>query len=63
MIGRIKHFLYTLHLDAHGQAILSHLMIERFVPVNEALYEPIRRMVLALNAKGATPDVYEKPAH
>ena len=63
MIERIKHFLYNLHLDAHGQSILSHLMIERFVPVKEELYEPIRCMVLALNAKGATPAVYEKSSH
>lgn len=62
-IQRIKRVLYNLDLDSNGKSILRHLMIERFVPVKEELYEPIRRMVLALNAKGATPAVYEKSAH
>lgn len=62
-IQRIKHLLYSLHMDRQGKSILGHLMIERFVPVKEELYEPIRRMVLAMNAKGATPAVYEKSAY
>ncbi len=62
-IQRIKHLLYNLHMDPQGKSILGQLMIERFVPVKEELYEPIRRMVLALNAKGATPAVYEKSSH
>jgi len=62
-IERIKHLLYNLHLDPQGKSILAHLMIERFVPVKEELYEPIRRMVLTLNTQGASQIAYEKSAH
>ena len=63
IIERIKHVLYNLQLDPHGKAILDHLMIQRFVPVKEELYDPIRRMYLTLNAKETQHAAYEKSAH
>ncbi len=62
-ILRIKHLLYNLHLDPQGKSILDHLMIERFVPVKEELYDPIRRMVLTLNTQGSSKIAHEKSAH
>lgn len=62
-IERIRESLYNLHLDPHGKSILDHLMIERFVPVKEDLYDPIRRMHLALNTKGERHAAYKKSSH
>jgi phosphonate transport system substrate-binding protein len=63
IIERIKLLLYKLHLDPHGESILGYLMIERFVPVKEELYDPIRRMYLTLNVKETQHAVYEKSSH
>ena len=58
-IERIKRVLYNLQLDPRGKTILDHLMIERFVPVKEELYDPIRRMYLTLNAKETQHAAYK----
>ena len=60
---RIKHLLYKLHLDPQGKAILGHLMINRYVPVKEELYDPIRHMYLTLDRQGTSYATYEKSAH
>ena len=62
-IQRIKHLLYNFHLDPQGKSILGHLMIERFIPVKEKLYDPIRHMYLTLRTQGPSPAAYEKSSH
>jgi phosphonate transport system substrate-binding protein len=62
-ISRIKSLLYKLHLDPQGKAILGHLMIDRYVPVKEELYDPIRQMYLTLNTQGRSYAAYQKSAH
>jgi len=62
-ISRIKRLLYDLHLDPQGKTILGHLMIDRYVPVKEELYDPIRHMHLALNTQGTSYAADEKSAH
>jgi phosphonate transport system substrate-binding protein len=62
-IEQIKHIFYNFHLDLHGKTILNHLMIDRFVPVREELYDPIRRMHHTLTAKGARNAVYQESSH
>jgi phosphonate transport system substrate-binding protein len=43
---RIRELLFSMHDDPHGAGILSELQIDRFVPLDEHLYDPIRRMLV-----------------
>lgn len=60
MADRIQEVLLSMHTDPDGRRILDHLMVARFVPINESLYDPVRRMVSALN-KEATDGSGQKP--
>lgn len=42
---RIRELLFRMHDDPHGAGILRELLIDRFVPLDEHLYDPIRRML------------------
>ncbi|MDD2901930.1 MAG: phosphate/phosphite/phosphonate ABC transporter substrate-binding protein [Syntrophales bacterium] len=41
---RLKHTLLTMHQDPEGRKILTELLIDRFLPLQEEWYEPIRSM-------------------
>lgn len=43
--NRIRELLFSMHEDPHGAGILGDLRIDRFVPLDERLYDPIRRML------------------
>jgi phosphonate transport system substrate-binding protein len=55
----IRDLLFSMHLDPRGKQILDHLMIQRFIPVQEDLYDPIRRMHAEF-AERRTPDVHDE---
>ena len=42
---RIRELLFSMHNDRQGVEILGELLIDRFIPPNEQLYDPIRRML------------------
>ena len=44
MKQRLQEILLTMHQDPEGKKILAELMIDRFIPVQEAWYENLRRM-------------------
>jgi phosphonate transport system substrate-binding protein len=41
---RIQNLLFALHLDPEGKKILKELMIDRFIPPRDALYDTVRQM-------------------
>ncbi|HEX9882910.1 MAG TPA: phosphate/phosphite/phosphonate ABC transporter substrate-binding protein, partial [Desulfobaccales bacterium] len=41
---QLQQALLTMHLDPEGRKILAELMIDRFLPLQEEWYEPIRSM-------------------
>jgi len=57
---RIQQLLLDMHKAPEGRQILDHLMVARFVPVREGLYDPIRRMAASLK-KEAAHGPAEKP--
>ena len=50
---RIQQLLFSMHTDPDGRRILDRLLVAQFVPVNESLYDPVRRMVSALKKEAA----------
>ena len=46
--NRVRKLLLQMHSDPKGRAILGELLIDRFLPVDEGLYEPIRIMYAQL---------------
>jgi len=42
---RIRELLFSMHDDPQGAGILSELLIDRFIPPDDHLYDPIRRML------------------
>lgn len=50
---RLQEIVLSMHADPEGARILHALGIERFVPPQEAWYDPIRRMHAALNPDGS----------
>ncbi len=42
--AKIRNLVLRMHDDPKGRAILEELLIDRFLPVDESLYEPIRVM-------------------
>jgi len=42
---RIRELLLAMHQDPQGAGILRELLIDRFIPPDEHLYDPIRRML------------------
>jgi phosphonate transport system substrate-binding protein len=49
---RLRMALLAMHEDAEGRAILREALIARFVPVEDADYDPIRAMVARAVATG-----------
>lgn len=45
MKHRIRKLLFSMQDDPNGAEILSELLIDRFIPPDEHLYDPIRRML------------------
>ena len=45
---RLQQALLTMHRDPEGKKILAELLIDRFLPLQEEWYEPIRSMQLNL---------------
>jgi phosphonate transport system substrate-binding protein len=41
---KLRHTLLTMHQDPEGKQILAKLLIDRFLPLQEEWYEPIRSM-------------------
>lgn len=52
LVERLQEIVLSMHADPEGGRILQALGIERFVPPQEAWYDPIRRMHAALNPGG-----------
>jgi phosphonate transport system substrate-binding protein len=50
--AQMREVLLSMHQNPRGAAILSELLIDRFIPVDEQLYDPIRRML----AQGSLED-------
>lgn len=51
----LRNALLTADDDAEGRAILSKMRVERFVPIADAAYDPVRVMLRALETSAATP--------
>ena len=49
---KIRGILFSMHEDPKGQAILSELMIDRFIAANDQWYDSIRKINLALSSQG-----------
>jgi phosphonate transport system substrate-binding protein len=47
--NRIRELLLSMHQDPRGAAILGELLIDRFIPPDEQLYDSIRRMLVQSN--------------
>lgn len=43
--NRIRELLLSMHQDPRGAAILGELLIDRFIPPDEQLYDSVRRML------------------
>jgi phosphonate transport system substrate-binding protein len=43
---RISKLLFSMHDDPQGAEILRELLIDRVIPPDERLYDPIRRMLV-----------------
>jgi len=50
--ARLREVLLAMHGDPEGRAILADGLIDRFVPVRDADYDPIRTMVHRADAAG-----------
>jgi phosphonate transport system substrate-binding protein len=46
---QLRELLLSMHQDPRGEAILAELLIDRFIPIEEQLYNPIRRMLAESN--------------
>jgi phosphonate transport system substrate-binding protein len=44
--NRIREVLFSMHQDPRGAAILGELLIDRFIPPDEQLYDSIRSMLV-----------------
>ena len=44
--NRIRELLLSMHQDPRGAAILGELLIDRFIPPDEQLYDSIRHMLV-----------------
>lgn len=58
---RLKKLLLAMHLDPEGKKILTELMIDRFISLNEEWYEPIRLMHQKLAQVKDKADAGQKP--
>ena len=52
LMSKFRGILFSMHEDPKGQAILSELMIDRFIAPNDQWYDSIRKINLALSTQG-----------
>jgi phosphonate transport system substrate-binding protein len=55
MKQRLREILFTMHQDPEGKKILAELMIDRFIPPQEAWYKNLRRMHQSLAVQKDNP--------
>lgn len=55
MKQRLREILFTMHQDPEGKKILAELMIDRFIPPQEAWYDNLRRMNQSLAGRKDKP--------
>jgi phosphonate transport system substrate-binding protein len=53
--ARLKEVLLDAHRDPQGEAILKAMMIDRFVEVDDSIYDSIREMMVWLEREGRKP--------
>ncbi len=58
---RVGRLLFSMHRDPDGQRILEELMIDRFVPPKEELYDTIRQMEDLLASLGLKREAPTEP--
>jgi phosphonate transport system substrate-binding protein len=58
---RLEQLLLTMHQDQEGKKILAELLIDRFIPLKEEWYEPIRHMQQKLAHAKEQSDSAQKP--
>ena len=58
---RVGRLLFSMHRDPDGQRILEELMIDRFVPPKEELYDTIRQMEDLLTSLGLKREAPTEP--
>ncbi len=58
--AEIKQVVLSMHTRAQGKKILDELMIDRFVPVEEKWYRPVRHMYAEVERSGRT-DAQSQP--
>lgn len=58
---RVRDLVLSMHLDTEGKKVLSELYIDRFIPVNDELYDPVRKMKARLQEGKSANDATAKP--
>lgn len=58
---RLQQLLLTMHEDEQGKKILAELLIDRFIPLKEEWYKPIRDMQAKLVQSKGKEDETQKP--
>lgn len=58
---RLQQLLLTMHEDEQGKKILAELLIDRFIPLKEEWYQPIRDMQAKLVQLKGKEDETQKP--
>jgi len=58
---RLKQVLLSMHQNLEGKKILNELLIDRFIPLQEDWYEPIRRMHSSLTQLKDQAHAAQKP--
>jgi phosphonate transport system substrate-binding protein len=58
---RIQNLLFGMHQDPEGKKILAELMIDRFIPPRDELYDSVRKMEQQLNRLKEEPHAPPKP--
>ncbi|MBE3581263.1 MAG: phosphate/phosphite/phosphonate ABC transporter substrate-binding protein [Thermoanaerobacteraceae bacterium] len=59
----VRDILMAMHLDEDGQTILRRLHIERFVPVEDSLYEGVRELARSVRNGAASDFAEDRLAH
>ena len=58
---RIQNVLFAMHQDPEGKKILAELMIDRFIPPRDELYDTVRQMEHQLGRLKEEPHAAPKP--
>ncbi|MEW5908384.1 MAG: phosphate/phosphite/phosphonate ABC transporter substrate-binding protein [Thermodesulfobacteriota bacterium] len=48
LFEKLRSVIISMHTDPDGRRILDNLMIDRFSPIREEWYEPVRQMILKI---------------